>query len=107
MDNTCIRQKIRDYQTHKQRLVKVRTILDTGRRGNPCAAGSSQTHSRFEPPMKSRLNPVPVAQNTASTFMTSVAVNMAPGENFHKREAKKTDNILKDNVVCSIQIASV
>lgn len=57
--------------------------------------------------MKSRLNPVPVAQNTASTFMTSVAVNMAPGENFHKREAKKTDNILKDNVVCSIQIASV
>lgn len=97
MDNTSIRQKINDYRAHKHRIVHVRSILDTGRRLNTSVG--MHNNSRFDAPGKSRLNMPPVSHNTASTFMTSVAVHAGPSENFHKREFKKTDNILKDNVV--------
>lgn len=99
MDNACIRQKVREYQNHKHRLARVRSVLDTGRQTHLSLAGASPVPARRnEMIMKTRGTAAQTPQ-TASTFMTSVACPATTKENFHRRELKKTDNILKDNVV--------
>ncbi len=90
-DQAGMRQKFLDYRNHKTKLAKVRTVLDTGRREMSYLRSPNMSRYDFRPANMSQ-------QAGGSTFMTSVAV-ANNGSNYHRREIKKTDSILKDNVV--------